>query len=147
LKHWTPPAPETASAAAHKLRGACANFGLTSLAATCEQLERSAYGEPVTAEWDALHARLLAMNGAVASAAAAAVSPAASALAPLPAWPQAAANSLSAGLARGELPDTAYQAVLAALPAPERQQLVDMVDSFEFDEARAWLAHRHKEMA
>ncbi|MEK8047763.1 MHYT domain-containing protein [Ideonella margarita] len=147
LKHWTPPAPETASAAAHKLRGACANFGLTSLASTCEQLERSAYGEQVTAEWDALHARLLAMNGALALAAAAAGSPAAAAPAMLTAWPQAAADSLAAGLARGELPDTAYQAVLAALPEPERQQLIDRVDSFEFDEARAWLARRLEEMA
>ena len=157
------PASEPA-AQAHRLRGACANFGLTGLAQALAPLEEDAAAP--AADWAALRARLQAVRQALPQAwpqaepgATEADTTAANAAVPVatiaaatppttrPPWPAAAAAALGRALDRGELPDGPYRDVLQALPGQQRERLRDAADGFAFDEARALLDTFAQELA
>jgi PAS domain S-box-containing protein len=143
LQQW-PGTPHDA-ALAHRLRGTSAGFGLSALAATCEALERTPDAD--ASAWAALHQRLLAWHAALAEGEAAGTTSSPNNADSPPPWPAAAAARLSEALARGELPDGVYKAVLAALPGPQRERLRDAVDGFDFDEAQALITRYTLELA
>jgi PAS domain S-box-containing protein len=128
------------AALAHRLRGACANFGLNAVATACEALEhQQARNE---AAWEALHTRLINLFKAMPDGEA---QPANSAAAP--AWPADAAAALFKALARGQLPEAIYRQVLAALPSPHRECLREALDDFDFARAQTLLTLYAQEMA
>ncbi|PXW95458.1 multi-sensor hybrid histidine kinase [Sphaerotilus hippei] len=138
LQAWAATAPDAAFA--HRLRGACANFALVDLAAACTALEHE--HTPDARAWQALHARLAALQ--VAMPAPVATPEPADAV---PAWPGAAAATLIEALARGELPEAACGQVLEALPGPLRERLREALDGFDFDTARTLITRHAQEMA